>query len=96
MFPDTVSERANRHVQELMAVKQQGHRAVLFFCVQHSGIDVVCPADEIDTAYGEIVRQAMAGGVEVLVYSCRLSVDEIKLTTPLPWFASLKEARQAN
>jgi sugar fermentation stimulation protein A len=96
MFPDTVSERANRHVKELMAVKQQGHRAVLFFCVQHSGIDVVCPADEIDTTYGEIVRQAIAGGVEILVYSCRLSVDEIKLTTPLPWFASLKEAQQAN
>jgi sugar fermentation stimulation protein A len=96
MFPDTVSERANRHVKELMAVKQQGHRAVLFFCVQHSGIDVVCPADEIDTAYGEIVRQAIAEGVEVLVYSCQLSVDEIKLTMPLPWFASLKEAQQAN
>jgi sugar fermentation stimulation protein A len=96
MFPDTVSERASRHVKELMAIKQQGHRAVLFFCVQHSGIKVVCPADEIDTGYGELVRQAITEGVEVLVYSCELSVDEIKLTSPLPWFGSLKEAQYAN
>lgn len=96
MFPDTVSERASRHVQELITVKQQGHRAVLFFCVQHSGIDVVCPADEIDPAYGDIVRQAIAAGVEVLVYGCELSVDEIKLTKPLPWFAALSDALQAS
>lgn len=96
MFPDTVSERASRHVQELITVKQQGHRAVLFFCVQHSGIDVVCPADEIDPAYGDIVRQAIAAGVEVLAYGCELSVAEIKLTKYLPWFASLSGAQQAS
>lgn len=96
MFPDTVSERASRHVQELMTLKQQGHRAVLVFCVQHSGIDVVCPADEIDPAYGDIVRQAITAGVEVLVYGCELSVDEIKLTKPLPWFTSLSDAQQAS
>jgi sugar fermentation stimulation protein A len=95
MFPDTVSERASRHVQELMTLKQQGHRAVLFFCVQHSGINGVCPADEIDPAYGDIVRQAMATGVEVLAYGCELSVAEIKLTKPLSWFASLSDAQQA-
>jgi sugar fermentation stimulation protein A len=96
MFPDTVSERASRHVQELITVKQQGHRAVLFFCVQHSGIDVVCPADEIDPAYGDIVRQAIAAGVEVLAYGCELSVAEIKLTKTLPWFTSLSDAQQAS
>jgi sugar fermentation stimulation protein A len=96
MFPDTVSERASRHVQELMTLKQQGHRAVLVFCVQHSGIDLVCPADEIDPAYGDIVRQAIAAGVEVLVYGCELSVDEIKLIKPLPWFTSLSGAQQAS
>lgn len=95
MFPDTVSERASRHVKELMAVKQQGHRAILFFCVQHSGINAVCPADEIDTMYGEVVRQAIAEGVEILAYNCQLSIGEIKLSTPLPWFSSLKEAQNA-
>jgi sugar fermentation stimulation protein A len=78
-----------------MILKQQGHRAVLFFCVQHSGINGVCPADEIDPAYGDIVRQAMAMGVEVLAYGCELSVAEIKLTKPLSWFASLSDAQQA-
>jgi sugar fermentation stimulation protein A len=96
MFPDTVSERASRHVKELISIKRQGHRAVLFFCVQHSGINVVCPADNIDTAYGEIVRQAITEGVEVLVYRCQLSVDEIKITMPLPWFDSLKQAQSAH
>jgi sugar fermentation stimulation protein A len=95
MFPDTVSARASRHVHELIAVKKQGHRAILFFCVQHSGIKVVCPADEIDVAYGELVRQAIEQGVEVLAYGCNLSTAGITLAQRLPWFSSLTDARQA-
>jgi sugar fermentation stimulation protein A len=95
MFPDTVSDRASRHVQELITVKKQGHRAILFFCVQHSGIKVVCPADEIDVAYGELVRQAIEQGVEVLAYGCNISTAEITLAQRLPWFSSLMEAQQA-
>ncbi len=78
-FPDTKSERAVRHVQALKARVQAGERAVLLYCVQHTGITVATPADDIYPAYGEALREAVNIGVEVLARSCRIERDEIAL-----------------
>ena len=48
LFPDAVTSRGTKHLRELTEICEQGGRAVLFFCVQHTGIDRVAPADEID------------------------------------------------
>ncbi len=87
IFPDAVSERGRKHLRELIAVKQQGLRAVLLFCVQHSGIERVAPADSVDPRYAETFREALAAGVEVLAYRANLSVDEISLEQALPVLA---------
>src|SRR5690606_33280163 len=46
-FPDAVSERGSKHLRELMAMRALGHRAVLLFCVQHTGIQSVCASEHI-------------------------------------------------
>ncbi len=69
MFPDAVTTRGQKHLQELMQMRKQGYRAVLLFCVQHSGIDRVTPADDIDPVYGRLLREAARQGVEVLAYA---------------------------
>ncbi len=68
-FPDAVSLRGQKHLLELMDIADSGRRACLLFCVMHSGIEQVRPADEIDPAYGRVLRQAMAKGVEVIAWS---------------------------
>lgn len=68
IFPDAVTLRGHKHLQELMLMRQQGHRAVLCFCVQISGVDCVAPADAIDPEYGRLLRMALRQGVEVLAY----------------------------
>lgn len=83
-FPDAVSERAVRHVEALSARRRAGHRAVLVFCVQHTGVTFATPADEIHPAYGDALRAAAAEGVEVLAYGCRIERRRIEITTPLP------------
>ncbi len=85
-FPDAVSERGSKHLRELMAMVEQGNRAVLVFCVQHSGIKVVRPADHIDKVYGASLRAAIAAGVEVLAYAADLLPQQqsIALTHSLP------------
>lgn len=85
LFPDAVTTRGAKHLRELMAMVDLGHRAVLVFCVQHSGAESAGPADDIDPEYGRTLREAMAAGVEVLAYSCRLSPDEIAIERPLPF-----------
>lgn len=83
-FPDSVSTRGSKHLRELMGVVAAGKRGVLCFCVQHSGILQVSPADHIDKVYGETLRLAVAAGVEVIAYGATLSSNEIVLNRPLP------------
>ncbi len=82
-FPDAVSARAAKHVQALSQRRADGDRAVLLFCVQHTGVRVASPADEIDPAYAAVLRQAAGDGVEVLAYRCRIQRAAMTLTTPL-------------
>lgn len=84
LFPDAVSVRASRHVRELMGVQREGHRAVLFFCIQHTGVEVVSPADLIDPAYGQVLRQAVGLGVEVIAYAADINEHEITLVKRVP------------
>lgn len=83
LFPDAVTERGRKHLRELIAAKKH-HRAVLIFCVQHTGITKVVPADAIDPEYGKVLRQAIAAGVEVYAYRAAISAEEITLMDAIP------------
>ncbi len=85
LFPDAVSDRGAKHLRELMAIKQAGHRAVLFYCVQHTGIEWVEAAAEIDPVYASTLKEAIKAGVEVLAYRASLSAKEIKLQEKIPF-----------
>ena len=79
LFPDAVTMRGQKHLQELIHMCEKGYRSVLFFCVQHSHIDTVSPADEIDPRYGELLREAAKQGVEMLAYGTEFSSQESKV-----------------
>ncbi len=78
-FPDSVTKRGTRHVQELTELRAAGARAVLLFCVARANATSVRPADEIDPNYGQAVRTAAAAGVEILAHRCVVSPDEVSL-----------------
>jgi sugar fermentation stimulation protein A len=84
VFPDAVSARGLRHLRELQRVAAGGGRAVLLFCVQRADVLAVRAASEIDPAYARGLREALAGGVEVLAWQCVISTREIALRRPLP------------
>ncbi|OZB12352.1 MAG: sugar fermentation stimulation protein SfsA [Marinobacter sp. 34-60-7] len=71
-FPDAVTTRGQKHLRELMAQVSAGDRAVLFFVVNHTGIETVRPADHIDPHYGTLLREAYSAGVEVLAFRAEL------------------------
>lgn len=83
-FPDAVTERGRKHLRELMAMVAQGQRAVLFFCVQHTGVNIIKPADHIDPAYGKQLREAAESGVEIMAWSWQLSAQAAQLDCELP------------
>lgn len=83
-FPDAVTKRGAKHLQELMAMVQQGDRAVMLFCVPHTGIQQVRPADQIDPEYGRLLREAIAAGVEVIAYAADISPEQISIQREIP------------
>ena len=83
LFPDAVTERGRKHLGELVDVVAAGDRAVQFFFVSRGGISSFAPADEIDPAYGQALREAAEAGVELLAYSTRVRPDRIDLARRL-------------
>ena len=83
MFPDSVTSRGTKHLRELMAMVAAGHRAVLFFCVQLSGVERVEVATDIDPVYAATMIQAIVAGVEVIAWRAILTPEEIRLEGPV-------------
>ena len=65
LFPDTVTERGQKHLLELAALLPTA-RAVLLPCLSRADVSRFAPGDTADPRYGELFRQALAAGVEVL------------------------------
>jgi sugar fermentation stimulation protein A len=84
LFPDAVTARGQKHLRELMAMVQQGHRAVNFFLVQRGDGESLSPADGIDPGYGAALREAARNGVELLAYQAAVTETEILLKRALP------------
>ena len=76
LFPDTVTERGQKHLDELMGVLPEA-RAVLVPCLSRADVTRFAPGDSADPRYGELFRQALKAGVEVLPCRYRFSADGI-------------------
>jgi sugar fermentation stimulation protein A len=86
-FPDAKTIRGQKHLRELSLIAGQGKRAVLLFCVQHSGIQSVQVAKQIDTDYAKELKQAMLSGVQILCYGCNINSEKIYINQSLPFFS---------
>lgn len=83
-FPDAVTRRGTRHLEELLRLRAAGARAVLLFCVSRHGATSVRPADEIDPVYAQTLRLVVRQGVEVFGYRCDVVSDGVSLRHPVP------------
>lgn len=77
LFPDAVTERGQKHLNELLELKNQGIRTVMLFIVQREDAHSFKVEQSIDPVYCKLLREVMSAGVEVLVYQCKLSPEEI-------------------
>lgn len=83
-FPDAVTKRGQKHLEELAGVAEQGERGVMFFFVGRADCTRMRPADEIDPDYGRILRRVVDAGVEALAYRMRFTRRRIELVERVP------------
>jgi sugar fermentation stimulation protein A len=83
-FPDAVTARGLKHLHTLRQLVRDGHRAIIFYLIQRMDAIEFRPADRIDSAYGEGLRQAVANGVELLAYDVAIDLQTIRINRRLP------------
>jgi sugar fermentation stimulation protein A len=84
-FPDSVTERGQKHIRELMHLKSLGHRAVMLFVVQREDVASFRPAQSLDPQYSNLLKEAHSRGVEILVYQCKMGLHELGMGKSLPF-----------
>lgn len=84
MFPDAITKRGQKHLEELLNLVRKGRRAVIFFVIQRSDGLSLKPADQIDPKFGEILRYVVSEGVEVMAYQAAVFPQEIHLSHRIP------------
>ena len=84
LFPDAVTARGRKHLEELAALSGEGKRAVLLILAQRADAEQFRPADHIDPAWGRELREATRKGVELLAYTASLDFSRIRLGDRLP------------
>ena len=65
LFPDTVTERGQKHLEELIALLPEA-RPVLIPCLSREDVRRFAPGDSADPRYAELFRLALERGVAVL------------------------------
>lgn len=83
-FPDSVTARGAKHLNELIAMVEQGHRAVMFYLIQRTDCTKFRIAADIDPVYATAFRKAVDAGVEIICYDCHITTNEIRPGTAIP------------
>ena len=78
-FPDTITSRGLKHIQELLKANKEGYEVYLFFVIQRNDCNKFELAKDIDPEYCELLLKAVKKNLKILCYDCKFSPKGIKL-----------------
>jgi sugar fermentation stimulation protein A len=91
-FPDSVTARGARHLDELARTVAAGSRAVMLYVIQICSATRFALARDLDPAYGRAFDRARQQGVEAIAYRCTIDGEGLDVGTPVPM---LEQSRAA-
>jgi sugar fermentation stimulation protein A len=83
-FPDCVTARGSKHLDELATIATTGARAVLLFLIQISSASRFALARDIDPTYAEGFSRARAQGMEAIAYRCSVGKLGVEIAAKVP------------
>lgn len=84
MFPDAPSQRAVRHVEELIEAERNGYEAYVLFVIQMKGITCFTPNRKAQPEFADALIRAQQAGVRILAYDCLITLNSMELSDPVP------------
>ena len=82
-FPDAPSERAVKHLEELIRAVKEGYETYVFFVIQMRGAAYFTPNTETHPAFAEALKRAKEAGVQILAYDCEVTPESIRIAEPV-------------
>ncbi len=83
-FPDAPSERAVKHMEELVEAQGEGYQGYVLFVIQMEGPRYFMPNREHHEAFARALCAAVERGVRILAYDCLVEPDSLELHRPVP------------
>lgn len=90
-FPDSVTIRGKKHLEELIRLKLEGFRAVMIYIIQRMDISRFGPAFEIDPSYSKTLIEAHKQGVEIIPLMAKVKPSGVKLMKDIPFDLKIAE-----
>ncbi|MDE7405193.1 MAG: DNA/RNA nuclease SfsA, partial [Lachnospiraceae bacterium] len=84
LFPDAPSERAVKHMNELVEAVKEGYKAYILFVVQMENVNYFTPNRSTHPAFADALLRARQAGVKVLAYDCSVMPDSMTIRHPVP------------
>lgn len=84
VFPDSVTTRGTKHLEELIEVVEQGYEAFVCFLVQRSDCLNFQPATSIDPSFSSTLKKAIERGVHVFSYCTQVTPEGIEFSQKIP------------
>ena len=83
-FPDAPSQRAVKHLEELVRAREEGYETYVFFVIQMKDVKYFTPNRETHPEFAQALERAAAAGVKILAYDCRVEPDRLEAADPVP------------
>lgn len=83
-FPDSVTTRGAKHLEELGDMVEAGHRAIMVYLIQRGDVDSLSLCRDLDPAYAAAFDRAMKRGVEACAIRCKITSEQIHAETMVP------------
>lgn len=81
LFPDSKTERGQKHLKELIELVASGHSAEMLYVVQRTDCDTFSPAKDFDPEYARLLKEAKKAGVKISAYPVEMSSHQVELLT---------------
>ena len=82
-FPDAVTSRGAKHIEELIKANKKGYGIYIIFIVQREDCDQFTIANDIDQDYSELLSKAIKKNLNILCYDCKFSLKGIKINNKI-------------
>jgi len=83
LFPDAVTARGTRHLEELAVATHRGEQAAVVFVIQRQDARRFRPHWEADPVFAQKLARVAREGVRVLAYRCQVSPGEVWIISPV-------------